>query len=60
MAPADYVVKIRFGYARFEERWVSRSDGALGIESRTVWHRLDGSVEEIGEWQPPLAWLIAK
>lgn len=53
-------VTMRFGYARMQERWVQRGDGAWGIESRTDWYSPDGVPEEIGEWRPPLAWLVTR
>lgn len=59
-AAAEVIVTMRFGYGQMKERWVQREDGALGIESRTDWYSLDGVLEEIGEWQPPLIWLVTR
>lgn len=53
-------VTMRFGHGQMKERWVQREDGAWGLESRTDWYDRNGLLEEVGEWQPPLIWLVVR
>ena len=51
------VVNIVYGTVELEERAVFDGD-RMGYECRKITKDRSGVVTEIGDWQPPLCWLV--
>jgi hypothetical protein len=51
------VVNIVYGTIEMQQRMVLDGN-RMGYESRTVTKDIDGTVTKIGEWNPPLCWIV--
>jgi hypothetical protein len=50
-------IKVLFGSVELQQRTVFDGN-RIGYESRKITKDRDGAVTSIGEWQPPLCWLV--